>query len=174
MSHSEIREDPHQYLLSSYEGICENARQTGNLPSHCDTCTISVKMFDIHGLKNMDAIFEDTDIEFVVLERPIEGQWCSLIRAKMTGDWATTPVKHKSDKVECDEVPHSFVQKNLDWYSMLRKNLKTKGRFYTEASFEMVSSCGFFKFMWFLFSGVGLEVDDIVLDSNLEYIFNTC
>jgi len=179
MSDEEIRQYPNEFLLSAYDEICNNARINGDIPSECETCTIAIKMFDIHGLgDNVISLIEDPDFEFVVLERPVQGQYCSWKRAKIYGDWATVPGNHKTETTipvdDCVIVPYNFKEKSEKWYRMLRTELKRTGRFYTEVPFETVSSCKLSNLMGSIYSQFGLSLGQLNLPSDLEDLFTDC
>ena len=175
MNPYEIRKDPGVFLSLAHEGICQTARDNGSLHSQCDTCTVVVKLFDIHGIENVTQLFEYTEFGFVVLERPIEGQWCSLKKAEATNDWATTPGGHKVVDYECDDVPEQFRDRIQKWYDLLRSGLKDAGRFYMEIPFSVIASCNLSRLIPTLYSEFGLELsNEITLPSDLEELFRYC
>lgn len=179
MSDEEIRQYPNEFLLSAYDELCSNAIMNGDISSDCETCTIAIKMFDIHGLgDNVSSLIEDSDFEFLVLERPVQGQYCSWKRAKISNDWATVPGKHNAETAippdDCAMVPYNFKEKSEKWYRMIRTELKREGRFYTEIPFETVSSCKLSNLMGFIYSQYGLDIGELDLVSDLEDLFTVC
>ena len=179
MSDEEIRQYPDEFLLSAYDEICNNAKMNGDIPDECETCTIAIKMFDIHGLgDNVAYLMDNLDFQFIVLERPVQGQFCSWKRAEIHNDWATVPGNHKTETVipmdYCDIVPYNFKENNIKWYRMLRNGFKKSGRFYTEVSFETVSSCKLSSLMGSIYSQFGLSLGQLNLPWDLEDLFTNC
>ena len=179
MSDEDIRLFPDEFLLSTYDELCENARMNGDIPSECETCTISIKLFDVHALgDNVIYLMENPEFEFIVLERPVQGQFCSWKRAEIHNDWATVPGNHRPETAlpenDCMNIPHAYVERNVKWFRMLRNGFKKTGRIYTEVSFETVSSCKLLKLMGIIYSQFGLSLGQLNLPSDLEYLFTEC
>ena len=179
MTKEDIALFPDEFLMSTYDELCENARMNGDIPSECETCTISIKLFDVHNLgNNIIYLMENPEIEFIVLERPVQGQFCSWMRAQIHNDWATVPGSHKPETIipsnDCMNVPHEFVENNLKWFRMLRNGLKKTGKIYTEVSFETVSSCKLSNLMGSIYSQFGLSLGQLSLPPDLEDLFTDC
>lgn len=179
MSREDIYYDPRDFFLRAYDGICEEARENGNLPDTCDHCTISIKLFDIHYL-DPDGLFEvmnDHDFSFLVLERDVEAQYCSYERAKIANDWGTTPSTHKKINFDCSdyELSESFVEKNDKWFNTLRSGLRKANRFFQEVPFASVASCDLLNLVKSIFGLNALVVPgELQLQNDLERLFIDC
>lgn len=131
LSNQEIRKNPHAFLSEIHDDICHMARNNGYIDSSCSKCTVVVKMFDIHHLSEEGIIdlMSDKDISFVVLERDVQKEYCSLQLAHEKGDWGTTPSDHKKENNEyqCDTVSESFAWEHNAWFYFIRTELRKKG-----------------------------------------------
>ncbi|CAM9720057.1 unnamed protein product [Scytosiphon promiscuus] len=180
MSQREIYEDPHQYLTRAQEALCAQAVSDGTIPDVCNgQCTIVIKLLDIFGLPpaGIAALMEERRMEFVVLERDIEGEYCSYARAMSQGDWGTTPGQHKASlpDVPCDVVPREFTDKHEDWFAELRLQLRRSSRSFVDVPFALVASCGLKSLAEVVFAMFGFPLPiDIDFPYDIQKLFDAC
>lgn len=181
MDHDEIRDDPRGFLSQVYGPLCEQARERGDIDLSCSKCTIVLKMFDIHSISTsgIESLMDDDTIDFVVLERDVQDQFCSLEVAHQKGDWGTTPGQHNSNKRDefvCGHVTQEFASEHHAWFDFLHRELLNKGRYFLNVSFYSVASCELKRVASSIFAFGGLEnpVDFEYNDYNIESLFDSC
>jgi len=179
MSSEEIGQDPHRFLSTAYNGICEEARKDGTLPDTCEFCTISIKLFDKHNLsKNgLHDLMNDHNMRFIVLERDASEQFCSLKRANHINDWGTIPSRHKNIDIPCssNEVTQEFHEKNEEWFYTIRSGLRNAGQFFLDIPFKSVASCDLLSITMSIFGFSGLFIpEEVVLQEDMEKLFWGC
>jgi len=179
MTAEEIHHDPHTFLTMAHHGICEEARRDGTLPDTCDFCTISIKLFDKHHVSEdgLHDLMNDHDMYFVVLEREVSEQFCSLKRAAQINDWATTPSRHKNIDIPCSssEVTQEFREMHDKWFHTVRSGLRNAGKFFLDIPFTSVASCDLLSLTMSIFGFSGLFIPErVVLGGELEKLFWVC
>lgn len=181
MDYPEIRNNPREFLSEVHGPICQQSRERGDIDPSCSSCTIVVKMFDIHSISSsgIRGLMGDDSISFVVLERDVQQQFCSLELAHQKGDWGTTPGQHSEKKMknfECGDVTHEFASKHHAWFNFLRLELFNKGRYFLNVPFDSVASCNLKRVASSIFSFGGLEssIDFEYHDKNIESLFVSC
>lgn len=181
LSPKDIRAKPHEFLSEIHSSLCSKAKSTGLVHETCSKCTIVLKMFDIHDISSEGIIdlMSDKDVYFVVLERDVEQEFCSLQLAHQKGDWGTTPGQHKlkyASTFDCGGVTEEFYYKHTLWFNFLRTELRRNQRFFVDIPFDVISSCEIKEAVEsvFAFSGLELPVDFHYADKNIENVFNMC
>ncbi|CAN0191086.1 unnamed protein product [Scytosiphon promiscuus] len=163
MTWPEVRDDTDRFLTTGRDHICRKAISDGTIPDSCDgQCTIVVKEFDIHriSVEGMNKVMQDATIEFVVLERDVEGEYCSHMEAKVNNDWGTIPGAHKKNHphVECEDAPDDFVQTHNEWFARVRSALHRNGRSFVEVPFSLIASCRFREFAQSMYGRMGFRL----------------
>lgn len=180
MTQSEIYDEPHEYLTLAQEALCAEAVADGTIPDVCGgRCTIVIKLLDIFGLSGagIASLMEDPRMEFVVLERDIQGEYCSYARAMSQGDWGTTPGQHKASLqvVPCDDVPREFSDKHEDWFAELRRQLRRSSRSFVDVPFALVASCGLKSLAESVFAMFGFPLPiDVEFPRDIQKLFDVC
>ena len=181
LDNKEIREHPLDFLSQVHGPLCEQAMERGDIDYSCSSCTVVLKMFDIHSISasGIKDLMNDEAIKFVVLERDIQDEFCSLELAHQKGDWGTTPGQHKEKKMEnfvCGSVTHEFAYKHRAWFDFLHLELLNMGRYFLNIPFDSVASCNLKKVASSIFAFGGLEtsIDFDYKDSNIESLFLSC
>lgn len=181
LDNKEIREYPLDFLSQVHGPLCEQAMERGDIDYSCSSCTVVLKMFDIHSISasGIKDLMNDEAIKFVVLERDIQDEFCSLELAHQKGDWGTTPGQHKEKKMEnfvCGSVTHEFAYKHRAWFDFLHLELLNMGRYFLNIPFDSVASCNLKKVASSIFAFGGLEtsIDFDYKDSNIESLFLSC
>ena len=175
----EIRQYPREFLSQIHGPLCDLSMENGMIDSFCDKCTIVLKMFDIHsispdGIKNL---MSDKDISFVVLERDVQKESCSLQLAHQKGDWGTTPGQHKiKADFQCVPASPEFVQNHDYWFNNIRKELANHGRFFLHVPFDAVASCQLKNVAEsiFAFGGLKTPADLVFQNKHIDSLFNEC
>jgi hypothetical protein len=178
----EIRDNPREYLSQVHPHLCEQSRERGDIDSSCSSCTIVVKMFDIHCVtqSGIKELMSDESIRFVVLERNVHQEYCSLELAHQKGDWGTTPGQHKSNgggvDFVCGDATPEFAAKHNEWFDYLRLELFNQGRLFMNVPFDAVASCNLKNVAASIFAFGGLEtpVEFDYHDRNIESLFDHC
>lgn len=181
LDEKEIREDPREFLKQVHPYLCEQSRERGEIDGSCSSCTVVVKMFDIHSITEtgIKELMSDDSIRFVVLERSVQQEYCSLELASQKGDWGTTPGQHKKDKMvdfQCGDATKEFSTKHNTWFDFLRLELFNQDRYFLDIPFDSVASCGLkdVASSIFAFGGLKTPVDFQYEDGNIESLFERC
>ena len=179
MSSEEIHQDPHTFLTTAYDGICEQARRDGTLPGTCEFCTISIKLFDKHHVSEngLHDLMNDHNMRFLVLERDASEQFCSLKRAARINDWGTIPSRHKNVDIPCssNEVTQEFHEQHDEWFYTIRSGLRDAGQFFLDIPFNSVASCDLLSVTTSIFGFSGLFIpDEVILQEDIEKLFWGC
>lgn len=180
MTWSDISDDAHRFLATARDHICSKAISDGTLPDDCGgQCTIVVKLFDIHGISDMglDTLMRDESMEFVVLERDVEGEFCSHEEASVHNDWGTVPGAHKLGEphVDCEVVPDDFIQTHDDWFARIRSALHRHGRSFVDVPFSLIASCRLKEFAQSMFGRMGFPLPvSISYKFLLDQAFTEC
>lgn len=181
LDNTEIRENPQEFLSQVHGPLCEQSRQRGDIDHSCSSCTIVVKMFDIHSITTpgIKKLVADDSIQFVVLERNVQQEFCSLELAHQKGDWGTTPGQHKDKNTkdfECGSVTHDFASRHNAWFDFLRLELLNHGRYFLNIPFGSVASCHLKRVASAIFAFGGLEtpIDFDYDDEHIETLFSAC
>ncbi|CAN0191730.1 unnamed protein product [Scytosiphon promiscuus] len=163
MSWPEIRDETHRFLTIAREHICSKAILDGTIADSCGgQCTIVVKEFDIHSISEvgMDTLMQDDNIDFVVLERDIPGEYCSYAEAAEHDDWGTVPGAHKEGQthVDCEVIPEDFIHTHEKWFARVRSALHRNGRSFVDVPFSLIASCRLREFAQSLFGRMGFPL----------------
>ena len=175
----EVREKPSEFLSEIHEPLCRDARERGYIAPSCSSCTIVVKMFDIHGMPvvGIQNLMGSDSVDFVVVERDIQEQFCSLQLASQKGDWGTTPIQHVAKEgFNCPTVTDHFAFRHNSWFRLLRTELLNKGRYFLNVPFSSIASCDLKRVASsiFAFGGLQTPVDIDYRDYNLDSLFESC
>jgi len=170
MSHTEISDNPERFLLEAHEKACQG------LPSMCNgKCTISIKLFDIHGVNKVEKLVNNKDFFFVVLEREVRGEFCSHMKAKTLNDWGTTPAAHKSVEFNCPETEIAFIEKHNYWFHLVRSSLTNASRFFMDIPFSVVASCELRNLVNSIYGATGLPIlGKMDLNTQMRALFDSC
>lgn len=182
MSPADVKKDPHAFLNSVHDEICNEAIESGKISASCEgKCAIVIKTFDIHHL-SLDGIFsmmEDPEFRFVVLERKLEDEYCSYLVATIAGDYGTVPSEHikgSADNITCGSPPEEYADKHVTWFRTMRDALRTRGTFFVDVPFALVASCRLQEVIPSILAFMGLnapyEVED--MRESLETLFLEC
>lgn len=175
----EIRQYPHEFLTQVYGPLCDLSIDRGVVDSSCNRCTIVVKMFDIHSISpdGIKSLMADEGISFVVLERDVEQESCSLQLAHQKGDWGTTPDQHKlKADFECVTASEEFIVEHDKWFNFVRSELFNHGRYFINIPFNSVASCKLKNVAESIFAFGGLEtpIELVYKDDHIQSLFTVC